>query len=114
VDARLFIPLLLALLLPALPVNAQGFTAAQIGLGYSPGSLTPVDQGVPIYATGDQVWIVSYGDPLNVQILNASGRPAGSFFLGHMQPTLLLTFSSPDKPGTWLLNISTFSSGSGV
>jgi hypothetical protein len=59
------------------------------------------------------VWIVSYGDPLNVQILNASGRPAGSIVLGHMQPTLLHTFASPDRPGTWFLNISTLSSGSG-
>jgi hypothetical protein len=101
---------------PALSASAQVVVITQIapsvGLGYSPGTLTPISQGIPVYTAGDQMWIVSYGAPLGVELLNASGRPAGSLALGHMQPTLLAVFGSADKPGNWLLNITTFGSGS--
>ncbi|MDA4126801.1 MAG: hypothetical protein OK452_06335 [Thaumarchaeota archaeon] len=112
-DARLFIPFLLVLLLPALPVKAQVSFASQVGLGYSPGTLTPIGQEIPVYASGDQMWIVSYGVPLNMELLNASGKPAGTIVLGHMQPTLLHVFTNQDKPGTWVLNMSALGSGSG-
>ncbi|HEV2225876.1 MAG TPA: hypothetical protein VGR56_03615 [Nitrososphaerales archaeon] len=111
---KLLLLLLLMLSVPALSARAQAATVIpQVGLGYSPGTLTPIDQGTPVYTAGDELWVVSYGEPLNVVLLNSSGRLEGTFVLGHMQPTLLHAFTSSDRPGRWLFNITTFSSGSG-
>lgn len=111
---KLLLLLLLILSVPALSVRAQAAPAfPQVGLGYSPGTLTPIDQGVPVYTAGDELWVVSYGQPLNIELLNSSGKLEGTFVLGHMQPTLLHVFTSSDKPGRWLFNITTNSSGSG-
>ncbi|MDA4127507.1 MAG: hypothetical protein OK452_09970 [Thaumarchaeota archaeon] len=112
---KLLLLLLLMLSVPALSVRAQvAPNTPQLGLGYSPGTLTPVEQGTPVYTTGDELWVVSYGEPLNLELLNSSGRLVGNFVLGHMQPTLLHVFTGSDKPGRWVLNITTFSSGSGI
>jgi hypothetical protein len=65
------------------------------------------------------MWIESYGVPLHVELLNpsellnASAKPVISMVIGHMQPALLYNFVSQDKPGTWILNVSALSSGSG-
>ncbi|MDA4127691.1 MAG: hypothetical protein OK452_10915 [Thaumarchaeota archaeon] len=111
---KLLLLLLLLVSVPALSVRAQAASGSlQVGLGYSPGTLTPIDQGTPVYTTGDELWVVSYGEPLNVELLNSSGKLEGNFVLGHMQPTLLHIFTSSDKPGRWSFNVTTFSPGSG-
>ncbi|HEY6283398.1 MAG TPA: hypothetical protein VIW22_05680, partial [Nitrososphaerales archaeon] len=113
--AKLLVLLLLVLSAFSLPVRVQAATVfPQVGLGYSPGTLTPTDQGIPIYTVGDELWIVSYGAPLNAELFNSSFfKPAATVVLGHMQPTLLQVFTSSDKPGHWLVNITTIGSGQG-
>jgi hypothetical protein len=114
VRVRLLVLLLLVFSVPASSIRVQAAPASpQIGLGYSPGTLTTIDQGIPIYTVGDELWIVSYGGPLNVELLNSSFKPAGTVALGHMQPTLVRVFTSSDKPGFWSLNITTLGSGPG-
>ncbi|HEV2138213.1 MAG TPA: hypothetical protein VGR53_05175 [Nitrososphaerales archaeon] len=110
---KLLLLLLLMLSVPAFAVRTQAADSfLPVGLGYSPGTLTPVDQGTPVYTAGDELWVVSYGEPLNLELLNSSAKLEGTFVLGHMQPILLHTFTSSDKPGRWLFNMTTFSSGS--
>ena len=111
---RLLVLLLLVFSVPASSIRVQAAPISpQIGLGYSPGTLASTDQGIPIYTGGDELWIVSYGAPLNVELLNSSFKPAGTVALGHMQPTLMRVFTSSDKPGSWGLNITTLASGPG-
>ncbi len=111
---KLLVLLLLVVSVPASSFRVQAATAVlQIGLGYSPGTLASIDQGIPIYTVGDELWIVSYGGPLNVELLNSSLKPAGTVALGHMQPTLMRVFTSLDKPGFWSINITTLASGPG-
>src|SRR5713101_579657 len=102
------------LFVPSSSIRVQAAPVTpQIGFGYGPGALASTDQGIPIYTVGDQLWIMSYGGPLNVELLNSSFKPAGTFALGHMQPTLMRVFSGSDKPGFWSLNITTLASGPG-
>jgi hypothetical protein len=75
-----------------------------LGMGFSPGSVSPIADGVPVYAPGDQLWAESYSSgPVMVEIANASGTVVANETLLPMSPALIHTFSSTDAGGSWEL-----------
>jgi len=115
VGNRAVVLLLGALLLgvASFPVMAEtGSTRPpDISLGFDQSSLTPVSQGIPVYTTGDSVWIVSY---YNYTVLAGLSPPTGSSggnsFLHYGEPVSLYTFQPTDPTGTWTLDL-TYSAG---
>lgn len=105
--------LLLAYLLLTVPVPVLAQGAVQpsagstLGLGFSPSSIVPLSQGIPVYTTGDQLWVESYADGVVSVVLvppSGTGNLVASR-LNPFSPTLLYTFSAADTPGKWNLSV---------
>jgi len=99
----------LALALCVLPVRSQvTYTLAPpIGLGFGPANTTPIANGVPIYTTGDQLWVTSTSQSVqNVNLTNPSGSLAGQAALEPFETVLFYSFTSADQAGYWTLKTS--------
>jgi hypothetical protein len=106
VRARILLVALLALstAIHAAPAASQVvFTSSPLlGMGFSPGSVSPIADGVPVYALGDQLWAESYSSgPVIVEVVNAMGTIVADDTLLPMSPTLVHTFSFTDEGGSW-------------
>ena len=104
--------LLLALLVLSLfsgTAMSQSSTSPGIGLGFSPSSISPVSQGVPIFTQGDRLWLESYyNSTINVILFTPQGTDAsGGVSVGPGQILLLHVFQTLDPSGSWILSIST-------
>ncbi len=100
--------LLLALLLlaatGATPTSAQTTQTSALGMGYSPGTVSPVSNGIPIFTAGDQLWVASYSsEVLSVEVVSASGAVVATRLLEPQSTQLLYNFSSSDQGGQWEL-----------
>lgn len=114
--------ILLALFAAAVaqPVHGQtssaGVPATSLGLGLSPGTVEPVDEGVPVYTVGDQVWFEYYGSSqVNVTIFSpevlagggGSSQTTDLALVGTVPPdtpVMVLTFSPSDAAGWYVLS----------
>lgn len=115
VRSRLYVSLFTVLLLLGLTSPIAQKASAQIGgpilpgapsfidLGFGPDSLSPANQGAPIFAVNDSLWIYSTLDqPLIVDLVN----PANTSFRATLLPSNILSlykFSSSDVAGDWTL-----------
>lgn len=96
------------LLLSASPARAQVPQSPTlfIGLGFGPTDTTPVSQGVPIYAQGDQIWVVDYAQSqYYLQLTSPNGTAA---FAGDLTPSSIMrlyTFQPGDPTGLWTLEV---------
>lgn len=107
------------------PVHGQsvqvGSSPAPMGLGFSQGDITPVSQGVPVYAVGDQLWFEYYGQgPVNVNLDQpcSVGSSAANNCVVYPFSSLpdnvsqqLFVFSDASPTGVWALEVI---SGTGV
>jgi hypothetical protein len=82
---------------------------AFIEMGYGPSSLTPTSEGIPVYAYGDELWMLSrYNATLGVIIMidTFSGTRQINATLPPGTPVRLHVFNNSDLPGTWPLFVS--------
>ncbi len=107
-------PLLLVLLAasssfqPA-PVGAQtqAFSQYPLSMGFGPGVLTPVSQGIPVYTQGDQIWLASDSqDELTATLTIPGGAAVASVNLAPMDPVLLYALPSSGPEGSLILTIA--------
>ncbi len=113
--ARVAILVLLALsgLVHAAPTGAQVvfLSTPLLGMGFSPGSVAPIADGVPIYAPGDQLWVESYyNTAVIIEITNTNGTIIADDILLPNSSALIYTFSFSDKGGSWELLVSAIGS----
>ncbi len=88
----------------AVPATGQVvfISAPSLGMGFSPGSISPIDDGVPVYAPGDQLWVESYSSgPVIIEVADANGTIVANDTFLPLSPTLVHTFSSADVGGSW-------------
>ena len=77
-----------------------------IQLGYSPTSLSPLQYGIPVYSTGDSIWILSNSSILtSVQLVAPNGDVVASRAISPFAAFLLYTYSSSDSEGNWILRV---------
>ena len=106
--ASLFLLLLLLSLTAAasLPLRAEAAASLPssypLSMGFGPGDLSAVGQGVPVYTAGDQLWLVS-SIHMQLTLTNPAGAAVAGVVLSPMDPVLLYTFSSSDPAGSWSL-----------
>jgi hypothetical protein len=87
--------------------RAASAVPPSIEMGYSPGSLSPISSGVPVYATGDSVWVMSgYQSAVTLQLSNPNGNLVSSYLLEPEAAIMLLTFSSSSPVGSWVVSVS--------
>lgn len=116
--------LLLLFLAFAPPASSQGGAVTTgipvtlsppIGLGFGPTSTSPLENGVPVYEPGDQLWVSSTSQ--TAQQLNLTD-PSGELVAeAQLQPTasvLLYTFTSASTPGSWTLTSALIISPQGI
>jgi len=103
---------LLALVLAAAAVpfdQVQSQTTGQeipLSMGFGPGVMSPISEGIPVYTAGDQMWLMSDShDQLLVTLHAPDGSPLISVQVTSSGPSLLSTFSAYDPAGTWSLSI---------
>jgi hypothetical protein len=102
----LLLTLMLLAALDAAPASAQitQASSAPLGMGYSPGTVSPISNGVPIFTPGDQLWVASYSSEfLNVEVVSPSGAVVATGLLEPQSTQLLYNFSSSDQGGQWEL-----------
>jgi len=77
-----------------------------VGMGFGPGSLEPVNIGTPIYVIGDLVWVESYySHEVIAELESPSGVMEAESTLQPGLPVAMHTFVLNDTPGTWQLVI---------
>ena len=78
--------------------------APPVELGYSPGSLNTIANGVPVYTTGDSLWVMSTSStPFILQLSNPNGSVLASGVINPQAPIDLYTFPPSAVSGTWAL-----------
>jgi len=83
--------------------TALGF----IELGYSPGSLSSLQEGIPIYSPGDEMWLLSTSNQaVAVQLISPKGGVASSHQISTSTVSLLYIFSASDAEGSWTLDVT--------
>jgi hypothetical protein len=109
VDARKVAALVvLGLVALTQPAHGQvgGNASLPIGLGFSRGTVGPLDGGVPVYTAGDQLWFESYNATVNVTLTPPGIAAAPLLSLvgvpGNASQSLI-TFSNTDPSGLWSL-----------
>ncbi len=82
-------------------------SAPDLGLGFGPANVQPVADGIPIYSSGDNVWLESYYNTTVIaQLLNPGGETATSLVtLDPGQLVEIYTFLPSDPAGQWTLSI---------
>jgi hypothetical protein len=112
-SSLLLLLLLLSLAASTVPVHPEARAASGIpssyplSMGFSPGTLGEVSQGVPVYTAGDQLWVMSDSSTqLTVAVTTPGGATVAYADLTPMDPIFLYTFSSSDPAGSWTLNVS--------
>ncbi len=110
--ASLLVLLVLALASAAVPfahVRSQAEVAsgtAPLSMGFGPGVLSPISQGVPIYAAGDQIWLMSDSqDQFRATLNSPEGAALISAEVTSGGPSLLFAFSPYDPAGTWSISV---------
>ncbi|MDA4112536.1 MAG: carboxypeptidase-like regulatory domain-containing protein [Thaumarchaeota archaeon] len=106
----LLLLLLLSLAAAAVPFQPGAAGAAglapqyPLSMGFSPSTLSPVGQGVPVYTTGDQLWLMS---PISmaVNVATPGGTVVAGVNLSPMDPVLVYSFSSSDAAGSWSVTV---------
>ena len=114
--ASLLILVILAGMTPALNQHDQlHFASAQTGLpipssmelGYSPSSLASIENGVPIYAPNDSIWLLSGSNSVvTAQLLNPTGGVVATQVISPETVSRMYTFSAKDLEGGWTLEIT--------
>jgi hypothetical protein len=101
------------------PVNPP-LSSVPLSLGFSPSSLYPVADGVPVYTVGDTIWAqsnYSFSVPTSVTSAKAvTGESTAIVSVKTLSPgviTPLYTFASGDVDGVWNITL-TSSSGTVV
>ena len=106
---------LLLLLLLCLSANKIDFpSAAQsqaqpsfIELGYGPGNLESIQNGIPIYAPGDSMWLLSTSSKVSsIQLISPNGTTELQHTITQSAVYDLYRFSSSDIAGNWSLGIT--------
>jgi len=90
-------------------------SSVALSLGFSPSSLSPITDGVPVYTVGDTIWALSgynYSVPASVTSAKAdvsvSTYIVASKTLGPQVITPLYTFGPGDVDGIWNITLTTF------
>ncbi len=102
--------LVLSAAVPIYPVIGQVVVplTPSLGMGFSPGTVSPTVNGVPVFTSGDQLWVEAYSSsPLTVQVADAAGTVLANAMLLPMSVDLLYSFSSADIGGSWGLLANT-------
>jgi hypothetical protein len=86
--------------------DAQSSSILAIELGYGPTSLSPLDEGIPVYTTGDSLWVSSYySQAITFSLVRPDQSQASLVTLQWIGATELYTFTSSDQPGYWNVNV---------
>jgi len=111
----LLLPVLLLALVAAsasfhqTPARAQNQASLQypLSMGFGPGIMTPVSQGVPVYTPGDQIWVASDSqDQLTATLATPGGTTAARAILTPMDPVFLYALPSSGPAGSWTLTVT--------
>jgi hypothetical protein len=102
-----FLLLFFVALLYLQPLQATAApTGPAIELGYSPATLSPTSTGIPVYTTGDALWIMSEASPsLMVELSSPGGAVSIEVVISPQAPIMIYNFSGLDQPGTWTLGV---------
>ena len=93
--------------------NIVTTSPAFVFLGYSLSSLSPAQQGTPIYTANDSLWIYSSLDQeTSVTLTNPHTNSSVTTTLAPFTATSVYTFSASDQPGTWTLIVTLQNSSS--
>ncbi len=97
------VALLLAISPGAYAAPQQG--GSPVELGYSPGSLLPLTQGVPVYTVGDQLWLSSgYNISLSAAVFPPGAQsPVSVVPVASRSIQDVYTFTNSDQSGQWNL-----------
>ena len=75
-----------------------------IQLGYGPSSLSPLPDGIPVYSSGDSIWILSNSSLLTlVQLISPKGNMVADRAISPFAAFQLYTYSYSDSEGNWIL-----------
>ena len=86
-----------------------------IGLGFGPTSTSSLQDGVPVYALGDQIWVSSSSQAAQqLNLTDPSGELVARALVQPMGSVLLYTFSSVSPPGSWTLTSALVISPQGI
>ncbi len=78
--------------------------SVSIGLGFSASTIAPVSQGVPVFTTGDGLWVSNYSPSAELLALNSpSGKVVATASVPTNSSVYLYTFSAGDPSGIWVL-----------
>jgi len=87
-----------------------------LSLGFSPSSMTPVSQGVPVYTVGETIWVLSgynYSVPISLTSAKSSASLSTDILAVRMVGpgviTPLFTFGSAAADGLWNVTVTTLS-----
>ena len=78
-------------------------------VGYSPKTLSPLSDGIPVFSQGDQIWVqvLNVSQPLSFSLLSPSGNSMiGSLVVQPNTVALLYTILASDPEGGWTLHAS--------
>jgi len=97
----------------SLPLTASSIP---LSLGFSPSSMAPVSQGVPVYSVGETIWVLS-GFNYSVPVSLTSARPSAHsstaiVAVKMLEPAAvapLYSFGSGDVDGLWNVTVTTLS-----
>ena len=90
--------------------------SASVELGFSPSSMLPVSDGVPIFTQGDNLWVEWLANSsIRVSLVSPSGLNATvPEVVGAGQLLLLYAFGRNDSAGLWTLNVAAAGTSSGL
>jgi hypothetical protein len=88
--------------------NSQSAGAPSfIELGYGPTTLSPLQDGTPVYTTGDNLWVSSnYDQALSISLLRPDNSVASGQDLTPTSVVQLYTFGPSDQPGNWTVEVT--------
>jgi hypothetical protein len=96
-------------------------SAPSLSLGFSPSSLSPVSGGVPVYTTGETMWVESaYNYSVTLSLTSAplpDGSPGAVVATRQLDPdavTPLYTFASADADGVWNITLASTQSSATI
>ena len=89
--------------------NAQASlpNSSSVELGYSPSSLASIEDGVPIYAPGDSMWLLTGSSSVvTAQLLTPTGSVAAAQMISPETVSRMFTFSAKYPEGDWTLELT--------
>ncbi|MHB8568032.1 MAG: hypothetical protein ACYC7D_11775 [Nitrososphaerales archaeon] len=113
-----FIALLFVLSI-GMPFSSRGqflpSAPSSLSFGYSPTTLSPLQNGIPVYSILDQMWAESVANQsVELSLISPNGMTILSTSLQPSTASLIYTFQSSDQEGVWTLSINSQQGGNSL